>query len=184
MRSYASRLSLTCSVQTGGMQIAVATYRLGLSRLVPCQNKVLCIKVEPDMLCTNWRHAKSKCYIPIGSVPSGSLPKRRRMSAILLRRMPIPIISWQEGMFTPEIHSVTGCSTCIMEQVLITICCCIPAHCLACTLATLHSFGQRHWMYSTLDQALMAAAHSFGPTSIVTGNTAGCFKIPQNTSPA
>ena len=34
------------------------------------------------------------------------------MSAILSRRMPMPIITWHDGMFTPDIHSVTGCSTC------------------------------------------------------------------------
>ena len=25
--------------------------------------------------------------------------------------LPMPMSSWQEGMLTPEIHSVTGCST-------------------------------------------------------------------------
>ena len=42
----------------------------------------------------------------------GTWPKRRRMSGMRCSGTPMPIMSWQAGMFTPLIHSVTGCSTC------------------------------------------------------------------------
>jgi len=36
----------------------------------------------------------------------------RRTSGMRYSGTPMPTSSWQEGMLTPEIHSVTGCSTC------------------------------------------------------------------------
>lgn len=47
----------------------------------------------------------------ICEVPFGSWPYRRRMSGMRLRGTPMPTMSWQLGMLTPLIHSVTGCST-------------------------------------------------------------------------
>ncbi len=53
----------------------------------------------------------------MGAVPLGSLPNRRRMSGMRCNGTPMPIMSWQEGIFTPLIHSVTGCSTCRQQPV-------------------------------------------------------------------
>lgn len=47
----------------------------------------------------------------MGLSPSGSRPCRRRRSGMRCSGTPMPTISWQAGMLTLEIHSVTGCST-------------------------------------------------------------------------
>ena len=48
----------------------------------------------------------------MGPCPSGSWPCMRRRSGMWCSGMPMPIMSWQAGMLTLLIHSVTGCSTC------------------------------------------------------------------------
>lgn len=55
--------------------------------------------------------SKSICEVPLGSCPY-----RRRMSGMRLSGTPMPTISWQLGMLTPLIHSVTGCSTWVTNQ--------------------------------------------------------------------
>ena len=52
----------------------------------------------------------------IASQPSGSWPYRRRRSGMRCSGTPMPIASWQAGMLTLLIHSVTGCSTCRMGR--------------------------------------------------------------------
>ena len=47
-----------------------------------------------------------------GVVSVGSASYSRRMSGMACSGMPMPIISWQDGMLTWEMPSVTGCSTC------------------------------------------------------------------------
>eukprot|EP00976_Prorocentrum_cordatum_P106984 1194564-Prorocentrum_minimum.AAC.3 len=46
------------------------------------------------------------------SVPSGSRPKKKRMSGMDVRGTPMATLSCTAGMHTPVMPSVTGCSTC------------------------------------------------------------------------